>query len=88
MFFLLTAEGAEGAEKENRRDKENGFSLILQRAILLLVCVDAVSTADSSLPFPIPNRFLECLRAKLAERASDFLPDPKRAIDCLLSLHR
>ena len=75
MFFLLTAEGAEGAEKENRRDRENGFSLILQ-------------SGGSSLPFSIPNRFLECLRAKLAERASDFLPDPKRAIDCLQSLHR
>ena len=75
MFFLLTAEGAEGAEKENRRERENGFSLILQ-------------SGDSSLPFSIPNRFLECLRAKLAERASDFLPDPKRAIDCLQLLHR
>jgi len=75
MFFLLTAEGAEGAEKENRRDRENGFSLILQ-------------SGDSSLPLSIPNRFLEGLRAKLAERASDFLPDPKRAIDCLQSLHR
>ena len=75
MFFFLTAEGAEGAEKENRRDRENGFSLVLQ-------------SGDSSLPFSIPNRFPECLRAKLAERASDFLPDPKRAIDCLLSLHR
>ena len=75
MFFLLTAEGAEGAEKENRRDGENGFSLILQ-------------SGDSSLPFSIPNRFLECLPAKLAERASDFLPDPTRAIDCLQSLHR
>ena len=75
MFFLLTAEGAEGAEKENRRDGENGFSLILQ-------------SGYSSLPFSIPNRFLEGLPAKLAERASDFLPDPKRAIDCLQSLHR
>ncbi len=77
MVFLLTAEGAEGAEKENRRDRdrENGFSLILQ-------------SGDSSLPFSIPNRFLEGLLAKLAERASDFLPDPKRAIDCLQSLHR
>jgi len=75
MFFLLTAEGAEGAEKENRRDRENGFSLILL-------------SGYSSLPFSIPNRFLEGLPAKLAERASDFLPDPKRAIDCLPSLHR
>ena len=75
MFFFLTAESAEGAEKENRRDRDNGFSLILQ-------------SGDSSLPFSIPNRFLECLRVKLAERASDFLPDPKRAIDCLQSLHR
>jgi hypothetical protein len=64
------------------------FLLFFSRAILLFVCVDAVSTADSSLPFSIPNRFLEGLRAKLAERASDFLPDPKRAIDCLQSLHR
>jgi hypothetical protein len=75
MFFFLTAEDAEGAEKENRRDRENGFSLILL-------------SGDFSLPISIPNRFLECLRAKLAERASDFLPDPKRAIDCLQSLHR
>ena len=49
LDFFLTAEGAEGAEKEKREIEIIGFFLTLQSAQADFACVDAVSTADSSL---------------------------------------